>query len=89
MAMGATGRRVMGLVVRQGMTWAGIGILAGLCGAFSAARLVATLLFDVPARDLFTFATVGAAVTLAAFIACIIPAARAVRIDPTIAMRTE
>jgi putative ABC transport system permease protein len=89
MAMGATRRSVIGLVLREGMTWAGIGILAGLTGAFAAAGLIATLLFDVPARDPVTFATVGSAVALVALMACSIPAARAVRIDPTTAMRTE
>ena len=47
------------------------------------------MLFDVPARDPVTFATVGGAITLVALMASAIPAVRAVRIDPTIAMRTE
>lgn len=89
MAMGATRRDVMGLVLREGMTWAGSGILLGLIGAFAAARLIATLLFDVPAHDPVTFATVGVTVALVAMMACSIPAARALRIDPTIAIRTE
>jgi putative ABC transport system permease protein len=89
MAMGATRGSVIGLVLRQGMTWAAGGILAGLIGAFAAARLLSTLLFDIPARDLTTFGAVGGTVALVALIACSIPAARAVRIDPTIAMRTE
>jgi putative ABC transport system permease protein len=89
MAMGATRRDVMGLVLREGMTWAGSGILLGLIGAFAAASVISTLLFDVPARDPVTFATVGGVVALVALVACSIPAARAVRIDPTMAMRTE
>jgi putative ABC transport system permease protein len=89
MAMGATRRNVMGLVVREGMLWAGSGILLGLIGAFAAASVIATLLFDIPAHDPVTFAAVGAVVALVALMACSIPAARAVRIDPTIAMRTE
>jgi putative ABC transport system permease protein len=89
MAMGATRGSVIGLVLRQGMTWAAGGILVGLVGAFAAARLLSTLLFDIPARDLMTFTVVGGAVALVALIACSIPAARAIRIDPTIAMRTE
>jgi putative ABC transport system permease protein len=89
MALGATRRNVIGLIVREGMTWAGCGILLGLIGAFAAARLIATLLFEVPARDPVTFATVGGAVVLVALLACWIPAARAARIDPTLAMRTE
>jgi predicted permease len=89
MAMGATGRSVVGLVLREGMAWAVGGVLLGLIGAFLAARIMATLLFDVPARDPVTFATVGGAVMIVALISCLIPAWRAVRIDPTLAMRTE
>jgi putative ABC transport system permease protein len=89
MAIGATRRRVVWLVVREGMTWALAGIAAGLIGAFAAARLIATLLFEVSAHDPVTFAIVGGVVGLAALAACAIPAGRAVRIDPTIAMRTE
>ena len=89
MAIGATRRGVLRLVFAQGMTWAGSGIVVGLIGAFAAARLIATLLFDIPAHDPATFAFVGGAMTLVALIACAIPAARAVRIDPTLAMRTE
>jgi putative ABC transport system permease protein len=89
MAMGATRPKVMQLVLREGMAWAGSGILLGLIGASAAASVIATLLFDVAAHDPVTFAMVGAVVALVALIACSIPAARAVRIDPTIAMRTE
>jgi putative ABC transport system permease protein len=89
MAIGATRRSVIGLVVREGMTWAGGGVVVGLIGAFAGARLIATLLFDVPARDPVTFAMVGCAVIVVALMATAIPALRAVHIDPTIAMRTE
>jgi ABC-type antimicrobial peptide transport system permease subunit len=89
MAIGATRRSVIALVLRDGMTWAAGGIVLGLIAAFAGARLIATLLFDVPAHDPITFATVGGAVALVAMMACSIPAARAIRIDPTIAMRTE
>jgi putative ABC transport system permease protein len=89
MAMGATRTNIMGLVLREGMTWASSGILLGLIGAFAAASALTTLLFDVHARDPVTFATVAAVVALVALMACSIPAARAVRVDPTIAMRTE
>ena len=73
MAMGATRRNVIGLVLREGMTWAGSGIVLGLIGAFAAASVIATLLFDVPAHDPVTFATVGAVVALVALMACAIP----------------
>ena len=89
MAIGATRGRVLRLVLGEGMTWASIGIAAGLVGAFAAARLMATLLFDIPARDPMTFAAIAGAVTLVAFVASAIPAVRAVNIDPTIAIRAE
>jgi predicted permease len=89
MAIGATRRRVIGLVLREGMTCAGIGILVGQIGARAGAGLMSSLLFDIPARDPVTFAAIGGAVTLAALAASAIPAVRAVHIDPTIAMRTE
>ena len=89
MAIGATRQRVVGLVLREGLTWAGSGIVVGLLGAVVAARLIASVLFDVPARDPLTFATVAVAMTLVALAASAIPAARAVRIDPTIALRAD
>jgi predicted permease len=89
MAVGATRASVMRLVLKEGMVWAGIGILLGLIGAFTLARVIATLVFDVSTRDPVTFAMVGGAVAFVALLAWSIPAARAVRIDPTTAMRTE
>jgi hypothetical protein len=85
----ATRGSVIGLTLRDGMTWVASGILVGLIGASAAASLIATLLFDVHARDPLTFATIGGAVALVALLACSIPAARAARIDPAMAMRTE
>lgn len=89
MAIGASRRRVIGLVLREGMTWAAGGMLVGLMAAFAAASLIASLLFGVPPHDLMTFAAVGGAVMLVAFAASAFPAVRAAHIDPTIAMRTE
>lgn len=89
MAIGATRTNVVGLVLREGMTSASSGILLGLVGAFAAANVLTRLLFDVHARDPVTFATVAATVALVALMACSIPAVRAVRVDPTTAMRAE
>jgi predicted permease len=89
MAMGATPRNIIALVLREGMTWAGTGILLGLIGAFTAVELIATLVYNVPVRDPFTFTAAGCAVAFVALMACVIPAARALLIDPTIAIRTE
>ncbi len=89
MAMGATRARVVGLVVREGMTWAGCGIVIGAIAALGASQFIASLLFEVSARDPLTFAAAASAVALAALAACSIPAARAVHVDPTLAMRNE
>jgi predicted permease len=89
MAIGATRHRIMTLVLRDGMSWALSGIVLGLVGAFAAASLFATLLFDVSPRDPATFAGVGGAISLVAVLACAIPAIRAVRVDPTTAMRVD
>lgn len=89
MAMGASRGRILGLVLGEGMTWAAAGAVAGLTAAFAAAGGIAAILFDVPARDAVTFAVVGVAVVFVSLLACAIPAARAMRVDPTIAMRSE
>jgi putative ABC transport system permease protein len=88
-AMGATHPRVIGLVLREGLVWAGGGIAAGLIAAAASAHLMASLLYEIPARDPATFAVVGGTVCLVAVLACAIPAARAMAIDPTLAIRSE
>src|SRR5262249_42581622 len=77
-AIGATRGRVIGLVVREGMTWAVAGIAIGLVGAFATSRILATFLFDMRARDPLTLAAAGLAVTVVALLASMIPALRAV-----------
>ena len=89
MAMGAERSQVLLLVLRGGMTSAAGGIALGLAGAFALTRVLANLLFEVPARDPITFAAVGSMLVLVALAACYVPAARATRIDPTLALRTE
>ena len=88
-AMGATSARVMGLILREGIVWAGSGIVAGLIAAAAAANLIATVLYETPPRDPVTFAAVAVAVSLVALLACAIPAARAMAVDPTLAIRSE
>jgi putative ABC transport system permease protein len=88
-AVGASRTSVVGLVLRAGMTWAGGGILLGLLGAWSISRLVASLLFDVSATDPFSFALTASALAGVAALACTVPALRATRIDPVIALRGD
>ena len=89
MAIGAERGQIMRLVLRGGLSWALPGIAVGLLGAFGLSRVLRTLLFEVGARDPITYSTVGLMLALVATVACYIPAARATRIDPMMALRTE
>lgn len=89
MAMGAQPGRVLKLIVGQGMSLAGAGLLLGLIVAFAAMRLLSTLLYGVSAHDPLTFISVSLILALAAATACFIPARRATRVDPIIALRYE
>ncbi len=89
MALGAARSSVVGLVLRGGLTWAGGGILLGLFGAWSVSRAATSLLFDVSAFDPFTFAVTALALGGVAGLACAVPAIRATRIDPVIALRND
>jgi putative ABC transport system permease protein len=89
MAMGAQTSRVLSLVVGQGMRLAAAGLALGLLVAFAAMRLLGSLLFGVSAHDPLTFAAVSLVLALAAVLACYIPARRATKVDPIIALRYE
>ena len=89
MALGAQPRDILGLVVRQGMALTGIGIVAGLIGAFSLTRVMATLLFGVSAIDGLTFSGVTLFLLAIALLASYVPALRATRVDPVVALHYE
>uniref|UniRef100_Q01ZZ7 Permease n=1 Tax=Solibacter usitatus (strain Ellin6076) TaxID=234267 RepID=Q01ZZ7_SOLUE len=89
MAMGATPADVQLMIVREGVRLVAIGVLAGFVISFAAADSVGGMLFMKNPRDLFTFALVPAMLTLVGILACWVPAARAIRIDPSIALREE
>ena len=80
---------VFRLVVGQGLKLAGIGIAIGVVAAFGLARLMSSLLYGVSATDFETFAGVAILCALVAVLACYIPARRAMRVDPIVALRYE
>jgi putative ABC transport system permease protein len=88
-ALGAGPGNIIGLVVREGMQLVGIGIVAGLLGAMALTRVMSTLLFGVSARDGLTFGAVALLLALVALAATVIPARRATRVDPMVALREE
>ena len=89
MALGAQRRDVLGLVMRQGMRLAGIGVGVGIIGALAATQLLRSLLFGVSATDPLTFIAVPLVLLAVALLACWLPARRAASVDPMEALRYE
>jgi hypothetical protein len=87
MALGAERGNVRTMVVQQGMAFAVFGLLIGMAGAFALAKQISSLLFGVAPWDPIVFATIPAVLLLAAIVAVWLPANRATRVDPAIALR--
>jgi putative ABC transport system permease protein len=88
-ALGASRRSVLAMVVRQGMLLVAAGLAIGLAGAVGLTRLMTTLLYRTQPFDPWTFATVPIVLATAALLACYLPARRAARVEPMVALRTE
>jgi len=88
-ALGASPRRLLAMVFRQGMTLTAIGVGVGLVGAMAASRGLVALLFGVSSLDPFTYLGVMLALGGVAAMACWLPARRAARVDPAISLRSE
>jgi predicted permease len=88
-ALGAPRGSIVALILRQGMTLAGMGVALGFAGAFAASQMIAAMLFGVSTIDPITYLSVIALLGAVSLIACSVPAWRAARIDPIIALRYE
>jgi predicted permease len=89
MALGANRGNVLSLVLRQGLSTTVIGLVLGVVGALGLTRLASSLLFEVKPTDPLTFAAVAGVITLVALFACVVPARRATKVDPIVALREE
>ena len=88
-ALGASRGSILALVVRQGMTLTGLGVVIGLSGAVAASQAIVTLLFGVSRLDPVTYLGVIALLVGVSAVACWVPAWRAARVDPAITLRAE
>jgi putative ABC transport system permease protein len=89
LALGAQRGEIVRMVLRQGMRWTALGIIIGLIAAFVTLRTMASFLYGIEPTDASTFGAVATALFLIALLACYVPARRATRVDPLIAMRSQ
>jgi putative ABC transport system permease protein len=89
MALGANRTDVLRMVVRQGMTMTAIGLALGLAGVFALSRVMVGLLYGVSPTDPLTYTGVSIVLLVVALLACLIPARRATRVEPIVALRSE
>ncbi len=86
MALGSSTRRIFGMVVREGVVLLAAGFVAGLAGAFAIRKTLESQLYGIGAMDPSVMSAVAGILGLVALVACLVPARRAARIDPTVAL---
>jgi putative ABC transport system permease protein len=89
MALGARARDVLAMVIKQGMSLVLVGVALGIGGAYAVTRMMRSLLFEVAPTDSLTFVVVPLLLAVVGFIACYVPARRATKVDPLVALRYE
>jgi ABC-type lipoprotein release transport system permease subunit len=89
MALGASRRDILRLVLVQGLAPAVLGLAIGTAGALVGTRALTSMLFEVGPADPATFVSIGAGLLFTAFLACLVPAWRATRVDPVSALRVD
>jgi putative ABC transport system permease protein len=89
MALGARPKDVLQMVVGQGLGLTLVGVMLGLAGAFALTRTLSSLLFEVSSIDALTFILMPLLLLAVALVACCIPARRAVKVNPSIALRSD
>ncbi len=89
MALGAGSRQVLGLVLREGLLLAFTGLVLGLVGTYFVGRVMTSVLYGVTAIDPLAVSAVAALLLLTGVLACYVPARRATRIDPMVALRHD
>jgi putative ABC transport system permease protein len=89
MALGASPSDILKMVLKQGLILAGAGVVLGVLAALGLMRLLSTLLFEVSTNDFTTFAVVASGLFVVALVACYLPARRATKVDPLVALRYE
>jgi len=89
MALGADRTSILSLILRQGVALVVIGVALGLLGYFAASRVIGTLLFNVAPNDPVALVAAPVVLALIALAACLLPARRATRVDPMVALRAE
>jgi ABC-type antimicrobial peptide transport system permease subunit len=87
--MGAQRSDILRIAVREGALVVIIGVIAGLAGSAMLTRFLQSMLFDVEAIDPITYAAIGTLLTVVTLLACVVPAYRATRVDPLVALRHE